>query len=209
MAAAVCGWGSAVEPDAAIRERRARMSDESIATMEKHSIAWSIVLSILIIVAGILAIVVPPAAGIAATILIGCLLVFCGAVHLAFGWLTRKVGGWVWGLLLGLAYLLAGIYMLMHPGVGLAALTLVLGVYLFVQAILEFMLAWQLRGLGGSGWLVFSGIVMLVLAVAIWMTWPSNSQYVIGTLLGVSLIFSGASRLAVLLAARRALSQLA
>jgi uncharacterized membrane protein HdeD (DUF308 family) len=50
---------------------------------------------------------------------------------------------------------------------------------------------------------------MLVLAVAIWMTWPSNSQYVIGTLLGVSLIFSGASRLAVLLAARRALSQLA
>ncbi len=185
------------------------MSDESIVTMEKHSIAWSTALSILIIVAGILAIVVPRAAGIAATVLIGCLLVFCGAVHFVLGWLTRKVGGLIWGLLLGLAYVLAGIYMLMHPGAGLAALTLVLGVYLSVVAILEFMLAWQLRRLGGSGWLVFSGIVMLVLAVAIWMTWPSNSQYVIGTLLGVSLIFSGASRLAVLATARRVLSKLA
>ena len=128
------------------------MSDNSIATVEKHSIAWSRALSVLIILAGILAIAVPPAGGIAATILIGWLLVFAGAVHLAFGWHTRKMGGLAWGFLLGLAYLFAGIYMLLHPVAGLAALTLALGAYLFAEAMFEFALAWKLRPIGGSGW---------------------------------------------------------
>jgi uncharacterized membrane protein HdeD (DUF308 family) len=185
------------------------MSDNSIATMEKHSIAWSKALSILIIVAGILAIVVPLAGGIAATIVIGWLLVFGGAVHFVFGWHTRKMGGLAWAILLGLIYELAGIYTLMHPVAGLAALTLMLGAYLSVQAILEFVLAWHLRRLGASAWLVFNGVVMLLLAAAIWTTWPSSSEWAIGTLLGVSLIFSGAGRLAVLSAARRVLPKLA
>jgi uncharacterized membrane protein HdeD (DUF308 family) len=183
------------------------MSENSIATMEKHAISWSTVLSILIIVAGILAIAVPPAAGIVATVLIGWLLTFCGVVHLMIGWHLRKVGGLVWGILLGVAYLSVGIYMLLRPVTGLAVLTLALGAYLFAEAILEFVLAWKLRPVGGSGWLVFDGVVTLIFSILIWTTWPSNSAWVIGTLLGVSMIFSGASRLAVLSAARRAHSQ--
>jgi uncharacterized membrane protein HdeD (DUF308 family) len=179
------------------------MSDNSIVTMEKHSIAWSRALSVLIILAGILAIAVPPAGGIAATILIGWLLVFAGAVHLAFGWHTRKMGGLTWGILLGLAYLFAGIYMLLHPVAGLAVLTLALGAYLFAEAMLEFALAWKMRPVGGSGWLFFDGVVTLIFSVVIWTTWPVNSGWIIGTLVGISMIFSGVSRLGVLSAARR------
>ena len=185
------------------------MSDNSIVTMERHSIAWSKALSVLIILAGILAIAVPPAGGIAATILIGWLLVFAGAAHFAFGWHTRKMGGLVWGILLGLAYLFAGIYMLLQPVAGLAVLTLALGAYLFAEAILEFALAWKLRPLGGSGWLFFDGVVTLIFSILIWTTWPSSSEWVIGTVVGISMIFSGVSRLGVLAAARRAHPQLA
>ncbi|HKN22521.1 MAG TPA: DUF308 domain-containing protein [Terracidiphilus sp.] len=185
------------------------MSDNSIVTMEKHSISWSMALSILIIVAGFLAIVVPPAAGIAATILIGWLLVLCGAVHLGIGWHLRKVGGLTWAILLGAAYLFAGFYTLLHPVAGLAALTLILGAYLFAEAILEFALAWKLRPVGGSGWLMFDGVVTLIFSILIWTTWPSSSAWVIGTIVGVSLIFSGVSRLAMLSAARRAILRLA
>lgn len=78
------------------------MSSTSIMAMEKRSTDWSMVLSILIILAGILAIVVPPAAGITATILIGWLLTFCGVVHLMLGWHLRKAGGLMWGILLEL-----------------------------------------------------------------------------------------------------------
>jgi len=70
-------------------------------------------------------------------------------------------------------------------------------------------LAWKLRPVGGSGWLVFDGVVTLIFSIIIWTTWPSNSAWVIGTLVGVSMIFSGVSRLGVLAAARRARPQLA
>lgn len=185
------------------------MSDNSIVTMGKHSIAWSKAMSAVIILAGVLAIAVPPAAGIAATILIGWLLVFAGAAHFAFGWHTRAVGGLVWGVLMGLAYLIAGIYILFHPVAGLAVLTLALGAYLFAEAILEFALAWKMRPLGGSGWLFFDAVVTLIFSILIWRTWPANSGWIIGTVVGVSMVFSGVARLGVLAAARRLHSQLA
>ena len=179
------------------------MSTSSVVTMAKESIAWSIGLSVLMIVAGFLAIVVPPVAGIAATILIGWLLIVMGVLHWVFGWQTRSVGGAVWGLLLGLVYAAVGIYMLLRPVAGLAALTLALGAYLFVEAILEFALSWKMRPMSGTGWLMVDGVVTLILSILIWMTWPSNSPWVIGTLLGISMIFSGSSRLMLVLAAKR------
>jgi uncharacterized membrane protein HdeD (DUF308 family) len=179
------------------------MSTAPALSIAKQSIAWSTILTVLMILAGVLAIVVPPAAGIAATLLIGWLLIFMGAMHLVFAWHTRAAGGWIAGLLLGIVYLFAGFYILLHPVAGLAALTLLLASYLFVEAILEFALSWRMRPLAGTGWLMVDGIVTLVLAILIGFTWPSNSPWVIGTLLGISMIFSGTSRLMLLLSARR------
>ena len=61
----------------------------------------------------------------------------------------------------------------------------------------------------GSGWLILDGIITLVLAGMIWKTWPSSTEWVIGTLVGVSMLFSGISRLMLSLAARRLVSKLA
>jgi len=97
----------------------------------------------------------------------------------------------------------------MNPLVGLASLTLALAVYLFVEGVLEFILSFRLRPLPGSGWLLFDGIITLILAIMIWKTWPSSSEWVIGTLVGISMLFSGISRLMLSLAARRLVSNLA
>jgi len=94
-----------------------------------RAVGWSIALSVLMIVAGVLAIIVPPASGIALTILVGWLLVFCGGTHLAYAWQTRHNGGLWWGILLGVIYIVAGGYMLLHPMAGLASLTLMLAAY--------------------------------------------------------------------------------
>jgi len=48
------------------------------------------------------------------------------------------------------------------------------------------------------------GVVTLVLGVLIYMQWPSSSAWAIGTLVGVSLIFSGVARVAMSLAVRKA-----
>jgi len=185
------------------------MSATSPGTIVKKAVGWSIGLSVLLIVAGILAIALPFAAGIAINVLIAWLLVFCGCVHLVFSWHTRTTGGFFWELLVGILYTFIGVYMLVHPLRGLMTLTLALAIYLFLEAILEFALGFKLRPLPGSGWLLFDGVITLILAVMIWRTWPSSSAWVIGTLVGISMLFSGTSRLMLSLAARGVTSKLA
>ena len=185
------------------------MSATSVVGFVKKSVGWSIGLSVLMIVAGILAIASPMAAGIAVNVLVAWLLVFSGCVHLVFAWYRPSAGGFLWELLIGILYILIGGYLLVHPVAGLASLTLALAIYLFVEAILEFVLGFKLRPLPGSSWLLFDGVVTLILAIMIWRAWPSSSAWAIGLLVGISMLFSGTSRLMLSLAARSVTSKLA
>jgi uncharacterized membrane protein HdeD (DUF308 family) len=181
----------------------------SVVTIVKKSLGWSIALSVLMILAGLAAIVIPPAAGIAVTIFVGWLLIFSGVAHLVFAWHSRESGGALWEALLGILYLFTGGYLLINPVVGLASLTLALAIYLLAEGILELILAFRLRPAIGWGWLLFDGIITLILAMLIWRTWPSSTVWVIGTLVGISMLFSGIARLMLTLAARRVISKLA
>jgi len=98
---------------------------------------------------------------------------------------------------------------LINPVAGLASLTLALAVYLLFEAVLELVLSFRLRPLPGSGWLLLDGIVTLILAILIWRSWPSSSAWAIGTLVGISMLFSGIARLMLSVAARRLVSKLA
>ena len=185
------------------------MSATPVGTIVKKSVGWSIGLSVLMILAGFLAIAVPQAAGIAVNLLVAWLLVFSGVAHLVFAWHTRTAGGMLWELLMGLLYVFTGAYLLFRPVAGLASLTLALAIYLFAEGILELILSFRLRPMPGSGWLLFDGIITLILGVMIWRTWPSSTEWVIGTLVGISMLFSGISRLMLSLTARRLVAKLA
>jgi uncharacterized membrane protein HdeD (DUF308 family) len=181
------------------------MSATSVLTIAKKSLNWSIAFSVLMIVAGILAIAVPPAAGLAVNIVVAWLLLLSGAMHLVFAWHTRTAGAAVWEVLLGLLYGVIGIYLLAQPLAGLAALTLALAIYLFLESVLEFTVWGSLRRMPGAGWLLFDGVVTLLLAILIFETWPSNTEWVLGTLVGISMLLSGTSRLALSLGVRHLL----
>jgi uncharacterized membrane protein HdeD (DUF308 family) len=180
-----------------------------VGTIVKKSVGWSIGLSVVMIVAGLLAIAAPQAAGIAVNLLVGWLLVFSGAAHLVFAWHTRTTGGILWELLLGILYIYIGAYLLFHPVAGLASLTLAIAIYLFAEGVLELILSFRLRPMPGSNWLLLDGIITLILGVMIWRTWPSSTEWVVGTLVGISMLFSGISRLMISLAARRLVAKLA
>jgi len=175
----------------------------SMTDVAHRATTWSIVLSVLLMVAGLIAIALPIIAGIAITVIVGWLLIFSGVLHLAFAWGGRRPGMVTWQILLGLAYGLIGFYVLANPLAGLAGLTFAIAIYLFVEGVLEFMLSFQLRPAAGSGWLLFDGIVTLILAVMIWSTWPSSAAWVVGVLVGISMFFSGMTRLMLSLAVRR------
>jgi len=185
------------------------MSATSTVPIVRESVGWSIVLSVLMIIAGFLSIAIPAAAGIAVNLLVGWMLVFSGGAHLVYAWQTRHNRGFVWELLLGILYFFVGGYLLVNPISGLVSLTLALSLYLWMEGILEFILSYMLRSIPGAGWLLFDGIVTVILAFMIWRTWPWSTEWAIGTLVGVSMLFSGVSRLMISLTARRLATKLA
>jgi uncharacterized membrane protein HdeD (DUF308 family) len=163
----------------------------------------SIVLSVLMIAAGVVAIGLPLMTGIAVGAIIAWLLLFSGVLHVAFAWRGHGAAGVLWEILVGCVYGAIGMFLLRHPVVELASLTLAVAFYLFVEAILEFILWLRLRTSPARGWLLLDGIITLVLALMIWSTWPSSAGWVIGTLVGISMFFSGISRLVASLTVRQ------
>ena len=175
----------------------------SMTTDVHKATTWSIVLSVLMIAAGVLAICVPVIAGVTVTAIVGWLLVFSGLLHLAFAWRAGRAGAVLWELLLGIVYGIIGFYLLASPVGGLASLTLAIAIYLLIEGVLELVLSFRLRPAPGSGWLLVDGIITLVLAVMIWGTWPSSALWVVGTIVGISMFFSGITRLMLSMAVRR------
>jgi uncharacterized membrane protein HdeD (DUF308 family) len=175
----------------------------SVTDAVRKSLRWSVILSVFLILAGTVSIILPAAASLAATVFFGAILLFSGAVHLVYGWQTRRAAGMIWQLLIGIVYIVAGAYMLWNPVLGTVSLTLALAAYLFAEALLEFILSISLRPGRGWAWVLFDAVVTLVLAVLIWKAWPQGSFWVLGTLVGISILFSGVARLMFALSARK------
>lgn len=169
----------------------------------RTSVGWSIGFSILLIVLGIIALAAPLIAGVLVETVIAWLLIFGGVGHLFLAWHVRGAGSHLWEALIGIAYVIAGIFLLVHPLAGLVSLTLFLGAYLMIKGIFELIAGVAVRGVAGGGWLIVDAVISIILAVFIWLHLPYTAEWVIGTLLGVAILFSGISRLALSLAARR------
>src|SRR5262249_30653983 len=147
----------------------------------QRTTTWSIALSILMMAAGVLALLVPAFTGVAATLVVGWLLIFSGFLHLGFSWRSEKASAVAGAIAIGLVYGAIGFYLLTQPVLGLQALTFALAIYFLIEGILEFILSFQLRLLPGSGWLLFDGVLTVLLAVVIWSGWPTSSVWVVGT----------------------------
>jgi len=167
------------------------------------TVNWSIFLSILLILAGFCTLLVPFVGGAVITIFVGWAMIISGITHLVFAWKTHTTGTRLWELLLGLVYLFAGFYLIVHPLSGLASLTLLLAFYLFFEGIFEIVNFFQVRPRHGAGWLLVDGLITLLLAWMIWRSWPFSSAWAIGTLVGISMLFSGFSRLMLAMSAKR------
>ncbi len=164
------------------------------------STVWGIAL----IVLGMLAVGSPFLAAVAVNAFIAWLIVLAGVVHLTVAFHTREAGSLIWRLLVGLAYVCLGAYLLARPALGVASLTLVLASLFLVEGILNIVHFFRVRSVQASSWLLIDGIVTLFLGLLIYAQWPSSSAWAIGTLVGVSMIISGVTRVMLSLAVRKA-----
>ncbi|MBV8632168.1 MAG: DUF308 domain-containing protein [Silvibacterium sp.] len=158
----------------------------------------------LLILAGLVMIVLPFEAGIGIAIWISALIIAAGVFHLIFAVAGGSFGGYLWRTLIGILYMVCGIYLVMHPALALATFTIVLGVVFLIEGVLQIIAYFGIRALPGSGWMLFDGIVTVLLAILILAHWPSSAVWAIATLVGINLLISGTTRLGYLMAHRRA-----
>ena len=185
------------------------MAGQSTTDVLKETTGMSIGWGLVMIALGILAVLMPFTTGIAVSIFVGWIIVFSGSVHVASSFAASGAGGFLWRMLIGIVYVVGGGYLAFHPTLALESLTLVVAAIFFVEGVLDTIVFFQLRTLPGSGWILFDGLMTLVVAYLIWRPWPSSSGWAIGLLVGVNLIVSGATRLMYSMTARRLLKAVA
>jgi uncharacterized membrane protein HdeD (DUF308 family) len=179
------------------------MARQTPSDIVRHASTWSILCGVLLIVLGMFAVGSPALAAVAVNAVIAWLIVLAGVVHVALAFYAHRAGSLLWKLLVGIAYVFFGVYLIAHPALGVASLTLVLAVLFLVEGIFDLALFFQLRAVGGSSWILVDGVITLLLGLMIYLQWPSSSNWAIGTLVGISLIISGVTRLMLSLAVRK------
>ncbi len=157
----------------------------------KDNAKLAVTIGIILIIVGLLAIASPLAAGMSITIVVGTLLIIggIGECFLAF-----QAGAFGRGLLIfivGALMAVAGFYMVSQPVAGLATITLFLTAYFIVSGIFEIIAAVQIRPASGWGWMLFNGIVTLLLGILLWRQFPLSGAWAVGVLFGIKMIFSG------------------
>jgi len=153
------------------------------------------------IILGSIAIWASFAATLATVFFLGCLVLAGAVVHLIQSFSTRGWGGVFGHILAAVLYGVAGWYMIVNPTVSAATLTLVIGMLLAVGGLYQTVTSIGMR-YRSWGWAFLNGLVTVILGVLIFAQWPVSGLWLIGTFVGIDLMFRGWAALMLAMAVR-------
>ena len=159
---------------------------------------------ILLVLLGLAAIIVPQLASLAVTIFLGWLFLISGIAGLVLTFWTRQMPGFWWSLVSAALAIAAGIILLARPVQGTLTLTIVVGAYFLAEGIATIMYALEHRRELSQrwSWLLVAGLMDILIAIIIVAGLPGSALWAIGLLVGINLMFGGASLIGMALAAR-------
>ncbi|OKH27155.1 HdeD family acid-resistance protein [Chroogloeocystis siderophila] len=172
----------------------------------QQSSSWSIALGVVMVLLGVGAILEPFVATIAVAIALTWFLLIVGIVRIVQAVQSRRQKGFWLKLLVGLFYVLAWILLITNVFGAALTFTLVLGSLILVEGILEVIAAFKVRPDGNWIWLLFSGILSIILSVLILYQWPSSATWLLGVYAGTSFLFTGIWMIMLPLAVRKQIS---
>ena len=178
------------------------MDIQSVVPVIKKASAWVIIWGIVTFDCGILAIILPLTFSFGIALIIGCLVLVAAIAHLFFAFETRSVDAFLWQMLVSVLYGVAAICLLVNPLLSVLSLTLILAILLLLEGILELALYFVLRRFHHSVWVLIDGIGTLILGILMVRQWPPATPEIIGALIGISLMLSAVSRVALSFAVR-------
>ena len=160
---------------------------------------------ILLAALGIAALILPPLASLAITIFLGWMFLVSGIGGLIVTFWARNMPGFWWSLFSAALAVLAGMILLARPVQGVLTLTIVVGAYFLAEGVATIMYALEhRRELSGRwSWLLVAGVMDIFIAFVIIAGLPGSAEWAIGLLVGINLLFGGATLIGMALAARK------
>src|SRR5436305_409651 len=161
---------------------------------------------ILLVILGLAAMILPPLASLAVTILLGWMFLISGIAGLALTFWARRMPGFWWSLLSAVLAVVAGIILLAQPVQGTLTLTIVVGAYFLAEGVATVLYALEHRKELSErwGWLLTAGLMDILIAAVIVAGLPGSALWALGLLVGINMLFGGASLIGMALAARNA-----
>src|SRR5277367_6123603 len=171
-----------------------KLQSEMSAAVREHWKAF-LIEGILLVILGFAAIIVPPLASIAVTIFLGWMFLISGVAGLALTFWARALPGFWWSLLSAILALAVGVILLARPIQGTLTLTIVVGAYFLAEGVTTIMYALEhRRELSGRwSWLLVAGLMDILIAFFIIAGLPGSAEWAIGLLVGINLLFGGAT----------------
>jgi uncharacterized membrane protein HdeD (DUF308 family) len=168
---------------------------------------WFLALGIVQIVAGMLAVSFAFTATLASVVTLGILLLIATGGQMAAAILARDWRGFFLFLLLGILYAVAGFLMLQHPLLAAEGLTLMLAACFLVGGMFRIIIALVER-FPSWGWVLFNGVITVLLGIAIWQQWPESGLWVLGLFVGIEFIVNGVTWSVLAVGVRNEVAQL-
>jgi uncharacterized membrane protein HdeD (DUF308 family) len=161
-------------------------------TVKRYSL-WYLIQGVLLVVAGVLALIYPFIASVAIVYLLAWILIVSGILQ-GIGLIgARHVPHFWLQLISAVLAILIGLLLLRAPDSGLLLITVLLIVYFMVEGIAKVIFALTIKPFPNWGWVLGSGVVGILLALILWASMPLSAEWVLGLLLGIQLVCEGAA----------------
>lgn len=183
------------------------MADVSNGTASAQR-TWTsyVMVGVALVALGIAAAMAPTVSTYAASTVFGFILSAAGAICVFQALMVKEPKGVNWKLLLGATELVGGIFIMLNPLKGAAAITLIIAIVIGGLGLTQIGLALRLRPDAGWGWLLLASLASLLIAVALVMRFPFSITEYPGAMVGISLIFGGLAYVMIGLGHRKQIS---
>ncbi len=158
-----------------------------------HNSGWFLFLGVVYVFVGVVAVMSPLVVTLFSVLFFGVLLLAAGIATLIHSFWTQRWDGFALQLLAGILASVMGFLLIADAAAGAAVITIILASYFLVSGIFRLSFGLLHPRLHHRGALIFSGMVTLLLGILITIHWPSSALWVIGTFIGIDLIFYGFS----------------
>jgi uncharacterized membrane protein HdeD (DUF308 family) len=160
-----------------------------VEDLRKRS-GWILGMGILLIVLGMLALATSILWTLVTMIFVGWLMIIGGVLQTLHAFSFKAWAGFFVDLLMGIFYTVVGVMVIAHPGATAIALTLMIAMLLIIGGIFRIAAAIAMR-FPHATWILIHGFINVALGVIILQDWPVSGLWVIGTFIGIDMLFNG------------------